>query len=153
MTSTHRRVAMASLALTPLVLAGCEKPNPSVTAWSGTSSEHVEAVCWQREGGSLGPSDCAQDILERASAGEGVPRIPFANGDVIGISVDPVVADGGWSVQVGGQTLGSGIEGTYFRFTFPDFQQVPDTGFTMQVIAEAEPSGSRGFWFFQLVPR
>lgn len=156
MYSRLRPLAMALVVASPLVLAGCEKPNPGVTVWSGTNSEHEQALCWQPdERAVLGPRDCAQDVLEKAGAGEGIPRIELAPGDVVGISVDPVVADSGWNVQISGQAIASGLTDTYFRFTFPEGPNVDTTGtgYTLQVIATAQPTGSRGYWFFQLVPR
>ena len=38
----------------------------------------------------------------------------------VGISVDTVVAESGWSMQIAGQTLASGLTDTYYRFTFPE---------------------------------
>jgi hypothetical protein len=143
---------MGIVALSPLALAGCEKPNPGVTVWSGTNSEHVQALCWQfEEGQPLTPRECAEDVVERASSGEGITPVSVTPGGTVGISVDPVVADSGWSVQIGGQTVASGLTGTYYRFTFPQVANSPE-GFTMQVIAAAQPTGNRGYWFFQLIP-
>ncbi len=154
MTSTRRSLAIASLVLAPLALAGCEKPSPGVTAWSGTRSEHQEALCWQSDPTKvLGPTDCAQDVLERASAGEGIPHLEVGPGDVVGISVDPVVADSGWSVQFLGQTYVAGYTGTYYRFTFPGQGSPEPSGYPLQVIAQSASGGSRGLWVFQLVPR
>jgi hypothetical protein len=153
MKSPRRPLAIALVALSPLVLAGCEKPNPGVTVWSGTNSEHAAALCWQfEEGAPLGPRDCAQDVLERASAGEGITRLEVTPGSTVGISVDPVVAEGGWAVQIAGQTLASDLTETYYRFTFPEQVATGGTGYTMQIIAAAEPTGARGYWFFQLLP-
>jgi hypothetical protein len=154
MTSSRRSVAIGLLALSPFVLAGCEKPNPGVTVWSGTTSEHVPAVCWQHEeGAALGAQDCAQDVLERARQGQGVASIDVRPGATVGISVDPVVADSGWSVQIGGQPLATGLTETYFRFTFPQTIAAGGEGFTMEITAQAEGGGgNRGVWFFQLLP-
>lgn len=154
MTSVRRSLAIVAVALAPLALSGCEKPNPGVTAWSGTGSEHVEAVCWQPDAATaLTATDCAQDVLQRASTGEGVARLDVAPGDVVGVSVDPAVADNGWGISVGGTTLATGIKDTYYRFSFPDTGATQATGYTMQVIAQtADGSASRGFWFFQLIP-
>jgi hypothetical protein len=153
MKSPRRSLAIALVALSPLVLAGCEKPNPGVTVWSGTNSEHAPALCWQfEEGAALGPRDCAQEVLERASAGEGITRLEVTPGSTVGISVDPVVAEGGWAVQIAGQTLASDLTDTYYRFTFPEQVATGGTGYTMQIIAAAEPTGARGYWFFQLLP-
>jgi hypothetical protein len=154
MTSPHRALAIGLVALSPLVLAGCEKPYPGVTVWSGTSSEHVSAVCWQfEEGTPLTPRECAQDVLERAGSGEGITQLEVSPGDTVGISVDPVVADSGWSVQIAGRTLAAGLTETYYRFTFPEQVAAEGPGFTLQVIAASAGTGSRGYWFSQLVPR
>ena len=75
MKSPRRSLAIALVALSPLVLAGCEKPYPGVTAWSGTSSEHVEALCWQpKELGGLTPRECAEDVLATAGCRPGHRR-------------------------------------------------------------------------------
>ena len=153
MSTRHRALAIGIVALSPLALAGCEKPAPGVTVWSGTHSEHVQALCWQfEEGVALTPRECAQDVLDRASSGEGIARLDVTPGDTVGISVDPVVADSGWSVQIGGQTLAAGLTDTYYRFTFPELGATEATGYTLQVIAAAQPTGTRGYWFFQLLP-
>lgn len=154
MKSPRRSLAIALVALSPLVLAGCEKPYPGVTAWSGTSSEHSEALCWQdAEVGGLTPTECAQEVLETAGSGQGVATLEVAPGSTVGISVDPKVAEGGWSVQIAGQTLATGLTETYYRFTFPEQGAVEPGGYTLQVIAAAQPNGARGYWFFQLLPR
>ena len=154
MSSKRRSVAIAALALTPMLLAGCEKPDPGVTAWSGTTSVRADAVCWQPQGNAaLGTGDCAQDILNAASQGEGLQTLDVRPGDTVGISVDPVIADSGWSVQVGTQTLVSNLTETYFRFTFPELGvDLTGPGLVMQVIANARPSGTRGHWFVHLQP-
>jgi len=154
MKSPRRPLAIAALALSPLLLAGCEKPYPGVTVWSGTSSEHSPALCWQpAEVGGLTPEQCAADVLETAGAGQGIPILEVAPGDTVGISVDPVVAEGGWSVQIAGQGLASNLTETYYRFTFPEQVATEGPGYTLQVLAAAKPNGQRGYWFFQLVPR
>ena len=154
MKSPRRSLAIALVALSPLVLAGCEKPYPGVTAWSGTSSEHVEALCWQPEElGGLTPRECAEDVLATAGAGEGIAALEVSPGDTVGVSVDPIVAEGGWSLQIAGQTLATGLTDTYYRFTFPEQVAAEGAGYTLQVIAAAKPNGARGYWFFQLVPR
>lgn len=154
MKSPRRSLAIALVALSPLVLAGCEKPYPGVTAWSGTSSEHIEALCWQpAERGGLTPRECAEDLLATAGSGQGITALEVAPGETVGVSVDPVVAEGGWSLQIAGQTLASGLTDTYYRFTFPEQVATEGAGYTLQVIAAAKPNGARGYWFFQLVPR
>jgi hypothetical protein len=156
MKSPRRSLAIALVALSPLVLAGCEKPYPGVTVWSGTSSEHVEALCWQPEElGGLTAKECAQDVLDTAGSGQGIAALEVSPGETVGISVDPVVAEGGWSVLIGGQPLryAANLTDTYYRFTFPEDVIAEGPGYTMQIIAAAKPNGARGHWFFQLVPR
>ena len=81
MKSPRRSLAIALVALSPLVLAGCEKPYPGVTVWSGTSSEHVEALCWQpKEIGGLTPKECAQDVRDAAGSGQGITALEVAPG-------------------------------------------------------------------------
>ncbi len=154
MKSPRRSLAIALVALSPLVLAGCEKPYPGVTVWSGTSSEHTQALCWQPEElGGLTAKECANDVLETAGSGQGITALEVAPGATVGVSVDPVVAEGGWSLQIAGQTLATGLTETYYRFTFPEQVAAEGPGYTLQVIAAARPNGARGYWFFQLVPR
>lgn len=160
MKSPRRSLAIALVALSPLVLAGCEKPYPGVTVWSGTSSEHVAALCWQpEEVGGLTAKECAQDVLDTAGSGQGVAAIEVRPGNTFGISVDPVVAEAGWSVRIAGQTLATNLTETYHRFTFPEDPQVWEQattegpGYTMQIIAAAKPNGARGYWFVQVLPR
>lgn len=154
MKSPRRSLAIALVALSPLVLAGCEKPYPGVTVWSGTSSEHSEALCWQpAKVGGLTAKECANDVLETAGSGQGIDVLEVAPGATVGVSVDPVVAEGGWSLQIAGQTLATGLTDTYYRFTFPETVATEGAGYTLQVIAAAKPNGARGYWFFQLVPR
>jgi hypothetical protein len=154
MKSPRRSLAIALVALSPLVLAGCEKPNPGVTVWSGTSSEHAEALCWQpKELGGLTAKECAEDVLATAGSGQGITVLEVVPGETVGVSVDPVVADGGWSLQIGGEALAANLTDTYYRFTWPEQRADNPSGYTLQVIAAAKPNGARGYWFFQLIPR
>ena len=153
MTSPRRSLAISSIALSALALAGCEQPNPSVTVWSGTNSEHEQAVCWQSDGTSLTARDCAEDVLNAAAAGQNIPRLDVTPGATVGISVDHAVADAGWSLQIAGQTLAAGLTDTYYRFTFPETVAAGGEGYTLQVTSAAEGgTGVSGHWFFQLVP-
>ena len=154
MSSPRRSLAIAALALAPMLLAGCEKPDPGVTAWSGTNSVRAGAVCWQHAGNAaLGTGDCAADILSAAAQGDGVQTLDVRPGATVGISVDQVVADHGWSVQINSQSVVSDVAGTYFRFTFPETGIERDNaGFVLQVTANAATAGTRGHWFFRLRP-
>lgn len=142
---------LALLVLVPVFLAGCEKPNPGATVFSGTTSKWREAVCWSHDAPALEPGSCAQDLIERATAGGAVAEVPVVPGETVGISVDPVVADTGWFPVIGNQRLTTRpITSTYYRFTYPDLQEVPEGGTLLQVVAGVEET--RGIWVFSLVP-
>lgn len=155
MTPTRRFAVISALALSPLLLAGCDKPSPEVAVWSGTKSVHTQAFCWQdQENAALTPRECATEALTAAASGQGAAQLPVRPGETIGVSVDPVVAEGGWSIQIGTQVLASNLTDTYFRFTFPETGVTAGgEGFVMEVIGAAKPSGNRGYWFFRLLPQ
>lgn len=133
-----------------LLLSGCEKPAPGVSVFSGTSTEWREAVCWAFDAEALEPGDCAQELLTEASARDVVARIPIVPGDTIGISVDPKVADAGWTPVIGQQRLTSTpLDTTYYRFTYPDLQEVPADGVLLQIVAGRGES-TKGIWVFRL---
>lgn len=152
-----KRLAVIALAAgTAVALTGCEKPNPGVTVFSGTNSEHTQALCWSADATeSVQARGCADDILQQAVDGGEVPTITVIPGDVVGISVDPVVADNGWLPVVGDQALSeTPITTTYFRFTFPESVAIPEGGFEMQIKAAGESADDlRGIWLFRLVGR
>lgn len=133
-----------------LVLTGCQKPAPGASVFSGTTTAHSQAACWAFEGPSVDADACAQEVLGKAAAGEAVASVPVIPGEVIGISVEPVVADAGWVIRVGGQAITQEpLTTTYFRFTFPDLQQVPAEGLSMEIVAGTD-AGTKGVWLFQL---
>ena len=76
-------------------------------------------------------------------------------GQTVGISVDPVVTDNGWIPVIGNERLSEEpIRSTYWRFTYPDFQQTPAEGLELQILALGENEGElRGLWAYTLVPR
>ena len=146
---TSRLAAAAGLVLLPLALAACTKPNPGATVFSGTSSVHREAACWSADG-ALEASQCSQDLIAKASAGDTVGTLRVVPGSTVGISVDPVVADAGWYPVIGNQRLvQEPIRETYYRFTYPDLQSIPADGAALQIIAGTDQA--QGIWLFSLV--
>lgn len=148
-----RRPALAATVavLSVLGLAACEKPAPGVSVVSGMTSAYRAALCWSFDGEPLSAETCAQDVVTEALDGADVARVPVIPGQVIGISVDPVVADAGWFPVIGSQRLTQQpITSTYYRFTYPDLQEVPADGVSLQVVAGAD--GTLGLWVFQLIP-
>lgn len=43
------------------------------------------------------------------------------------------------------------VTSTYFRFTYPDLQEIPEAGVALQVVA-GQGEETLGLWVFQLVP-
>ncbi len=149
-----RTLTFALVAVAGLGLAACEKPNPGATVWSGTNSEHSQALCWSTDPAVAGTRDCAQDVIAKFVAGGKAPVITVTPGNTLGISVDPEVADNGWFPVIGQERLSqTPITSTYFRFTFPTLQQIPADGFTLQIVARgSKPDITRGLWIYKLQP-
>ena len=150
-------VAIAS-ATAFLALAACEKPAPSATVFSGTTSAHREAICWSFDAAkAVEKGDCSID-LEAQPADElattlldEIAVIPAAPGETVGISVDPAVAETGWLVSINGAVLTrSPLTETYFRFTMPPR---PLRNGDAQLVVQAVTEGGdqiRGSWIFGL---
>ena len=144
-------ILLGSGLIISLGLTACEKPNPGASVFSGTTTEFRQAACWTFDTDSIDADSCAQDVIDAAASGARSASIPVVPGQVIGISVDPVVADAGWSPRINGQNLvQSPITSTYFRFTFPEFQDVPEDGLLMEIVA-GQDEKTRGIWIFRLV--
>ena len=144
-----RLLVAAALTVSVGTLAGCEQPDPAVSAFSGTQSVRASALCWSGSSGGLASGQCAQDIISGDQIGN-APSLSVRAGNVVGISVDTAVAEKGWVPAIGGQRLvDAPIKETYFRFTFPS-ATLPDTGVGLQVLAG---SGSQlnGVWAIRLV--
>lgn len=152
MTSRIRKGA-ALIALTVsamLVLSGCTKPLPGATVFSGSNSQNRQATCWAFESEELGSGDCAQDLIAQAATGDAVSVVYVFPGDTVGISVDPVVAETGWFAVLGNQRMTENpITSLYYRFTFPENQEIPAEGVLLQIVASSGV-GARGIWVFKL---
>jgi len=145
-------MSLPVLALASLALVGCDKPAPGISVTSGTTTEYRQALCWSFDGSALSAENCAQDLVTTAVDGGQAARIPVIPGATIGISVDPVVADAGWYPVIGTQKLTEQpLTTTYYRFTYPDLQEVPADGIALQVVA-ANGADTIGLWVFSLVP-
>ena len=153
---TPLAVLVGSTAL--LALAACEKPAPSVTVFSGTTSAHREAICWSFEAyQAVEKGDCSID-LETQPADEvastlldEIAIIPTTPGETVGISVDPAVAENGWLVSINGALLTrSPVTEKYFRFTMPP-RPLRDGDAQLVIQAVTEGGGEiRGSWIFGL---
>ena len=131
-------------------LTACEKPKPVVTVTSGTSSASGQALCWASSN-TISAQTCAESLVAGALNNPDTPTVKIVSDQTLGISVDPKVAELGWYAAIGGQRLTTNaIYSTYYRFTFPQ-TTIPDTGFSLQVIAQSTQSAPRGIWLFKLV--
>jgi hypothetical protein len=129
------RVAGVLLAVAATAgLASCEKPPPRVTFFSGTTSQWVAPVCFSWTG-EIDAQQCLQDAAGDAASGQTV-RLTVVPDDVVGISVDPAIADNGWTPTLAGTPLSDQpLTTTYFRFTFPRVQANPQ-GYPLAVISQ-----------------
>jgi len=159
-TRTHDRslqrtrfAALAAVALSAtFLLGGCSKPGPGASVFAGTVTKFREATCWAFNSDALENGACAQDLIAQAASGDAVSVIPVIPGETIGISVDPVVAETGWFPVIGNQRLTTNpISSTYYRFTFPELQEIPAEGVLLQIVA-GNGSQTRGIWVFKLDP-
>ncbi len=150
-----KRLAVLGIALGSMAaLTACEKPAPLVTVFSGTNSEWSRALCWSEDPAEpIQAQGCAASIVAAAGEGGAAPSINVLPGSVVGISVDPVVSDNGWYPVIGTERLSeTPITSTYFRFTFPEFQALPEEGLEMRVQAVGENGENdlRGIWVFRI---
>jgi hypothetical protein len=137
-------LVVAGSAALVLGLAGCTKPNPGASAFSGTNSVYEQAVCWAPEGQYLDAKTCGTEMLAGATS-----ELPVLAGQTIGISVDPVVADQGWFPVLGGQRVtANAIKQNYFRFT-PTQEQLGASDGTLAVVS-GDDKGTKGIWVFRL---
>jgi len=143
-------LASGIAAVLACTLTACEKPNPEATVTAGTSSAHGQALCWGQDT-AISATSCAESLVTGAINNPDTPTVRIASDETVGISVDPKVAEFGWYPAIGGQRLSTrAIYGTYYRFTFPQ-TDIPDTGFSLQIIAQNAQHSSRGIWEFKLI--
>jgi hypothetical protein len=151
MTRARTALVVAGSVLLVAGLSACEKPNPGATVFSGTTSRWQQAACWSHDSAAVDTNKCARDVVNNTIEGATVPTIPVVPGQVIGISVDPSVADVTWQARVNNQSITtSPISNTYFRFAFPDLSEVPPEGILMQIVAGKE-GAPKGIWLFKIV--
>ena len=151
---SRRVAAAAALALTAFTMAGCDKPGPNATVFSGTTSATREALCWSPDPAATPtPDDCLFGNDSPAQLADYVARIPVVPGGTVGISVDPEVAKAGWSVTVNGRPLNSHlITSTYYRFALSE-QNLRRGSLQLQVVgATSDGKQTRGNWVFELAP-
>lgn len=134
-------IAVAAVA----VLGACEKPDPRITVFSGTTSEWVAPICFSPTG-ELDGQQCLSDAVAKATSGQ-TDRLSVAQGNVVGISVDTSVAESGWTPMLNGEALTPApLETTYFRFTMPQ-GNLPFDNLPLTVMSTGE---EKGVWAVRL---
>jgi len=141
------RARLLAAPLVLLALAACEKPTPSVTVSSGTTSVHREATTFCHEGQSAATQDCAENLDEI-----GIVRVKA--GDRVSIDVDGDLADSGWIlVDTEAKARSDVQDETHFSYT-PDFSRSPVINLEVRSLDEvAEDADVTGVWRFQLVQK
>ena len=120
-------------------LASCEKPPPGVTVFTGTSSQRLAPTCFSWDG-QINAEECITQAAERAASGQ-TKALDVVAENVVGISVDPAIAEQGWYPSIAGQRLTQDtLTTTYFRFSFPRVPASPE-GYPLAVISEGEEKG------------
>lgn len=158
----RRTAAMSAVLLTAAaMLTGCEQPRPLVTVFSGSASISREALCWSNEPTlPIDAADClvdeGSDAMSEADAAEladYLATLVVNSGQTVGISVDPEVAESGWSVAVNGRRRNAElINSTYFRFELSE-RDFRGRSLELQVIAPtSDLTQRRGLWVFELRP-
>ena len=143
--SLRRPLTVLGLALTGLaVLTACEKPSTYVTVVSGGSSASDTAACYAHaEGESVDVRSCVSD----EAAVETVRVKPNA---VVGVNVDPKVAENGYFLSLGGEEqrqIGP-FDRSYTRVSIPS-ELLGDEPAELRVI-EKRGEATKGIWLFQL---
>lgn len=135
---------LGAAVLAPLLLAGCEKPSPSVTIFAGSDSERAEAACWSHD---------EDEAVVQTECGGAATDIPVGAGDVLGISVDKDVHEGsGWQVVINDQPV-SQEPLTTSHYKVPVQQGLGGQEYSLKVYALDESGQQpRGVWNFRLVP-
>ena len=154
LTRAKGAVALALAAASLLTLGACQKPTPGVTVFSGTHSDHTEAICWSPDADrAVNEEDCSFSLAGEDAGDliDQIPNIPTDPGATVGISVDPTVAEDGWIVSINSRALvREPITEKYFKFTMPP-QALRRS--EAQLIVQALTSNGdeiRGSWVFSL---
>ena len=158
-----RRVALptAVLVFSLLALTGCDKPHPNATVFSGSNSVTRAAICWSPDANrTFTDSECLVQVADGKLSAQAVAEladylepIPVKPAQTIGISVDPEIADAGWTITINSRPLNSQpISTTYYRFALSE-RDLRRGSLEMRVFAAADDQKSqRGYWLFELSP-
>ena len=131
--------------LAGLLLAGCEKPTPTVTAATVGSSERAKSICWSTKAEQAIGSDCS---VNQAL----IKSLRVTPGEFVGFSVDPEIAESGWLVFANGTQVTQRLTKKYYRFNTAEnsFQNGP---LQIEIYALTNNNRARGVWGFTLTEK
>lgn len=155
-----RPLAAVAAVVVAATVSGCQAPTPQVSVFSGTSSDHRQAICWSGDETKVDLKSCLS--VSGAGAATQIEDLKSDVGQVtvkadatIGVSVDNAVADRGWFVLLGSNRVNrTPVTGTYYRFTLPASVTEAGQDIPMYVVSLAgdDKTTVTGVWGFQLVP-
>ncbi len=148
-----RLLALAAALLGLALIAGCDKPVPSISIVSAGKYQHTAAVVWCFDGQRFdGPGSCTQRTSSQ-------PRLQVRGGEQLSVEVPQEVRKRGWYVAV---AIGRDAKNkeqyqrgpiqhdhSYFSFTVPRFPS--SNTMTVQVIAVGDNNTNSGIWQFFLI--
>ncbi len=142
--SRSRTATLGLVGLGLAALAGCQKPTPLVTVVHGTSSAHDQAACYSRANQPVNTPTCG--------TGHKAKAVDVAPGDVIGIGVDPEIAETGWFISLGDEhPISAGpLTTTYVEIQLPaEFLVTGSARLRVEQKSDGD-SAPQGVWFFEL---
>jgi hypothetical protein len=158
MQARRRPAAALALGLALAGLAGCDKPTPIVTLYSGDSSVNDAAFSYCFSGQDPAKQPGTAGACRYATGGGRTPKVlKVRPGDEVTVDVDKDLADKGWFVALrgaGGQTSRLATQSEHVTSFQPDFSQSPTNTVEIQKLASASDNAKpQGVWQFAIVPR
>jgi len=157
MPARRRPAAALGIALALAALAGCEKPTPIVTLYSGNASVNDDAFSYCFSGQDPAKQPGTDGACRFATGSERAPKVlKVRPGDEVTVDVDKDLADKGWFVALrgaGGQTSRLATQSEHVTSFQPDFSQSPTITVEIQKLASAADNAKpQGVWQFAIVP-
>lgn len=129
-------MGLALIGAVAVVVAGCDKPTPSVGIQSGRTWVHTSATQYEFDGGKV------------AKRSPSVPSITVVPGGTVNVDVSHSIAKRGYYLSVGGQRITDTITSDHYRLPVAN-----TNGQAQIVLFQAPKKGSTsasGSWVFNL---
>ncbi|MCW2726004.1 MAG: hypothetical protein JWN35_2925 [Frankiales bacterium] len=152
MTARSRLFAGLSVAVAMVALTGCQKPTPLVSAVSGSTFVHTDAVLFCFDGQTTQKQNC------RVASNKTPTVLNVKAGQPVGIDVAKDIAENGWVVVLpsadgnpANDRSSNKQDSHYFSFT-PQFQSGPLKVEVRMLDKGRTNAPTIGDWQFVLVP-